>query len=151
MGYLQGCKLSSPKIVPLNKLTQPSLKSWSDFRMTLKNDFVKCSLFVLSAKGWKEKRSKHGLFVFSPKKTLIWRRNCSIGQSCCSMTSKRSIDFFSVRFTNQKPRAFVSVRQNQIALFPFACCFCFAHAFSFQGHKKIALAQNSQSLFDHLP
>ena len=27
------------------------------------------------------KRSKHGLFVFPPKKTLIWRRHCSIGQS----------------------------------------------------------------------
>ena len=37
------------------------------------------------------KRSKHGLFVFPPKKTLIWRRHCSIGQSCCIMTSKRSI------------------------------------------------------------
>ena len=47
-----------------------------------------------------------------------------IGQLCCSMTSKRSIDWFlestsgvkcfhsSVRLTNQKPRAFVSVRQS---------------------------------------
>ena len=53
---------------------------------------------------------KHGLFVFPPKKTLIWRRHCSIGQSCRSMTSKRSIDWFleisweffhpSVRLTN---------------------------------------------------
>ena len=40
------------------------------------------------------KRSKHGLFVFPPKKILIWRRHCSIGQSCCSMTSKRSISWF---------------------------------------------------------
>ena len=66
-------------------------KKWSDFRMTLKNE-------------------------------LIWRRYCWIGQSCCSMTSKQSIilnsrkfsgmKFFhpSVRLTNQKPRAFVSVR-----------------------------------------
>ena len=30
---------------------------------------------------WWMKRSKHGLFVFPPKKTLIWRRHCSIGQS----------------------------------------------------------------------
>ena len=45
----------------------------------------------------------------------------------------------SVRLTNQKPRAFVSVRQtNLIALFPFVC-FCFVRAFSFQGHTKIAL------------
>ena len=28
---------------------------------------------------------------------------------------------------------------NQIALFPFVCCFCFVRAFSFQGHTKIAL------------
>ena len=35
--------------------------------MTLKNGFgLKCSLFVLS-----EKRSKHGLFVFTPKKTVV--------------------------------------------------------------------------------
>ena len=42
------------------------------------------------------KRSKHGLFVFPPKKTLIWRRHCSIGQSCCIITSGRSIDWFLV-------------------------------------------------------
>ena len=47
----------------------------------------------------------------------------------------------SVRLTNQKPGAFVSVRYtNQIALFPFVCCFCFVRAFSFQGHTKIALS-----------
>ena len=39
-------------------------------------------------------RSKHGLFVFPLKKTLIWRRHCSIGQSWCSMTSKRRIVWF---------------------------------------------------------
>ena len=60
--------------------------------MTLKNGLGKCSLFVLSANGWKDQR--HGLFVFPPKKTLIWRRHCSIGQSCSSMTSKRSIGWF---------------------------------------------------------
>ena len=40
------------------------------------------------------KRSKHALFVFPPKKTLIWGGHCSIGQWSCSMTSKRSIDWF---------------------------------------------------------
>ena len=55
------------------------------------------------------KRSKHGLFFFPPKKkpnmgkalfffppkkNLIWRRHCSISQSCCSMKSKRSIGWF---------------------------------------------------------
>ena len=45
----------------------------------------------------------------------------------------------NVRLTNQKPRAFVSVRQtNEIALFPFVCIFCFVRGFHFQGHMKIA-------------
>ena len=54
------------------------------------------------------------------------------------------VKFFqpSVRSPNEKLRTFVSVRQtNQIALFPFVCCFCFVHAFSFQGHMKIALTE----------
>ena len=92
------------------------------------------------------KRPKHSLFVFPPKKTLIWRRYCSIGQSCCSigsfLESSSGMKFFhpSVRLTNQKPRAFVSVRYtNQIALFTLVCCFCFVRAFSFQGHTKISL------------
>ena len=93
-------------------------------------------------------RTKHGLYVFPPKKTLIWRRHCSIDQSCCSMTSKQFLEsssgmkfvYPSVRLANQNPGAFVSVRYtNQIALFPFVYCFCFVRAFSFQGHTKIAL------------
>ena len=97
------------------------------------------------------KRSKHGLFVFPPKKTLIWRRHCSIDQSCCSMTSKQFLEsssgmkfvYPSVRLANQKPSAFVSVSYTkQIALFPFVCCFCFVRAFSFQGQTKIALKWN---------
>ena len=60
------------------------------------------------------------------------------------------IKFFhpSVRLTNQKPRAFVSVRQtNQIALFPFVCCFCFVREFSFQGHTKMALFRTKKRAF----
>ena len=48
-------------------------------------------MFVICFNSQWMKRSKHGLFVFPPKKTLMWRRHCSIGQSCRSMTSKRSI------------------------------------------------------------
>ena len=48
-----------------------------------------------------------------------------------------------VRLTNQKPRVFVSVsKTNQIALFPFVCCFCFVPVFSVQSHTKIALLLN---------
>ena len=115
--------------------------------MTSKNGFGKSSLFVLSPSGWK---IKHRLLVFLPKKISVWRRHCSIGQSCCGMTSKQSIDWFlesssgmkffqsSVCLTNQNSRAFVSVRQtNQIALFSLVCCFCFVRAFSLQSHTKI--------------
>ena len=57
----------------------------------------------------------------------------------------------SVRLTNQKPRAFISVRlTNQIALFPFVCSFCFVHAFSFQGNTKIALVARYQTRFQGL-
>ena len=66
--------------------------------MTLKNGFGKCSLFVSFFSQWM-KRSKHGLFVFAPKKTLIWRRHCSIGQSCCSMTSKWKYRLISRKFS----------------------------------------------------
>ena len=65
---------------------------------------------------------KHGLFVFPPKKPLIWRRRCSIGQSSYSMTSKGSIDWFlessrakklfqpSILLTTQKPSTRVFIR-----------------------------------------
>ena len=49
----------------------------------------------------------------------------------------------SVRLTNQKPRAFVSVRQtNQIPLFPFVCCFCLFARFHFKVIRK--------SLYSHI-
>ena len=65
---------------------------------------------------------KHGLFVFPPKKPLIWRRRCSIGQSSYSMTSIGSIDWFlessrakklfqpSILLTTQKPSTRVFIR-----------------------------------------
>ena len=93
---------------------------------------------------------------FPAKETLIWRRHCSIGQSCCSMTSKQFLEsssgmkfvYPSVRLANQNPGAFVSVSYtNQIALFPFVCCFCFVRAFSFQGHTKIAICHFDSFVF----
>ena len=101
-----------------------------------------------------DEKKKTWTLCFPAKETLIWRRHCSIDQSCCSMTSKQFLEsssgmkfvYPSVRLTNQKPGAFVSVRYtNQIALFPFVCCFCFVRAFSFQGHTKIALCEVSNS------
>ena len=67
------------------------------------------------------KRSKHGLFVFPPKKTLIWRRHCSIGHLCCSMTSKRSVDWFleSSQAWSFFTRAFAQPTKSHARLFPF--------------------------------
>ena len=66
------------------------------------------------------KGTKHGLVIFPPKKTLIWRRHCSIDQSCCSMTSKRFLEsssgmkFFqpSVLLTNQRCVCIRSINQS---------------------------------------
>ena len=67
------------------------------------------------------KRSKHGLFVFPPKKTLIWRRHCTIGQLCCSMTSKRNIDWFleSSRAWSFFTLAFASPTKSHARFYPF--------------------------------
>ena len=43
----------------------------------------------------------------------------------------------SARLTNQKPRAFVFVRQtNQVALFPFVCCFYFVLVFTSRSYEN---------------
>ena len=39
---------------------------------------------------------------FPAKKTLIWRRHCSISQSCCSITSKQSIGWFLESFSRER-------------------------------------------------
>ena len=113
--------------------------------MTLKNCFRKCLLFVLSANGWKEQNMDSS---FSRQRNPNMEMALFVDQSCCSMTSKQFLEsssgmkfvYPSVRLANQNPGAFVSVRYtNQIALFPFVCCFCFVRAFSLQGHTKIAL------------
>ena len=134
--------------------------------MTLKNDFGKCSLFVLSFVFfflffWKDQN----MDSFPAKENAnmekaLFDRPIVLQYDVKARYRLISREFFahevfqpSVRLTNQKPRAFVSVRQtNQIALFPFVCCFCFVLAFSFQGHTNIApffllvekLARNSQ-------
>ena len=67
------------------------------------------------------KRSKRRLFVFLPKKTLIWRRHCLIGQSCCSMAWKRSIDWFleSSRGRSFCTQAFAWPTKGHVYLYPF--------------------------------
>ena len=41
-----------------------------------------------------DEKSKTLTLRFSAKENPKWRRRCLIGQSCCSMTSKQSIDWF---------------------------------------------------------
>ena len=67
------------------------------------------------------KRSRYSLFVFPPKKTLVWRRHWSIGQSCCSMTSKRGIGWFleSSRVWRFFARAFAQPTKSRARLYPF--------------------------------
>ena len=85
--------------------------------MALKNGFAKCSLFALSASGWKDL----SLFVFPPKKTLIRGRHCAIGQSRCSMTSKQSIGWFleSSRAWSFFTRACAQPTKSHARLYPF--------------------------------
>ena len=59
---------------------------YSDFRMTLTSVRVRY-LFCQPM----DEKTRTWLLRFPAKETIIWRGHSSIGQSCCSMTSKRSI------------------------------------------------------------
>ena len=92
-----------------------------------------CFLFSQSM----DEKIKYGVFVFPPKKTLIWRRYCSTGQSCCSMTLK-------LNQTKATRVCIRSINQSNRSICVVVCCFCFVCAFSFQGHTKIALSIHNQ-------
>ena len=114
----------------------------SDFRMTRKNGCGKCSLFVLSANGWKDPLRFPVKENLDMEKALFdWPIVLQYDVKAKYRVISRKflgMKLFqpSVRLTKQKPRAFVSI---QIALFPFVCCSWFVHAFSFHGHMEIAL------------
>ena len=82
---------------------------------------VSASVRYLFYQPMDEKIETWKLFVFPPKNTLINRRNCSIGQSCCSMTSKRSIVWFleSSRAWGFFTRAFALLTKSHASLCPF--------------------------------
>ena len=125
--------------------------------MTLQSGFGKCSLFVLSANGWKD-QNMNSCFYAKENPNMEVLFDWPIVLQYDVKTKYRLISrkflgmkFFhpSVRLTNQKPRAFVSVWwTNQITLFPFVCCFCFVRAFPFQGLTKIALLKQVLSPFN---
>ena len=119
--------------------------------MTAENSFNKSLLFVWSANGWEDQNMDSS---FSSQ-TLIWRRHCSIGQSCSSMLSKWSSNWFlvsslgmkffhpSICLTNQKPCTFLSIisnETNQIALFACICFFLFcSHVFISRSYENCSL------------
>ena len=89
--------------------------------MTMKNSLGKCSLFVLSANGWKDQDMASS---FSPRPPPQKKRNMEkalfdwpiVSQYMYDVKAKYrliSTNFSdihpSVRLTNQKPHAFVSV------------------------------------------
>ena len=105
------------------------------------------------------KRSKHGLLVFPPKKIPMWRRHCTIGQSCCTMTSKRSIGWFLQSSLGMKffTWAFAYPTKSHMRLYPFNkpiksfyfCSFVVSVLvvhFHFKVIKKSLLCQNVQKL-----
>ena len=88
-------------------------------------------------------RSKHGLLVFLPKKTVIWRKHKfdwaimlqnNVKATCWFISWKvfGHEVFWVERSLSGAFAPFVSIWQtNQSTLFPFICCFCFVCAFSF--------------------
>ena len=104
------------------------------------------------------KRSKHDFFVFPANKTLIWRRHCSIGQSCCSMTSKQIISWFleSSRAWSFFTRAFAKPTKNHPRLYPFdkpikSLYFRSFVLFLFCSRVFISRSYENRSMFPHPP
>ena len=112
--------------------------------MTLKNGFGKCSLFVFFVL-WM-KRSKHCLFVFPPKKTLMekalfdWPIVLQHNVKARHQLISRKFfghEVFSPECSLNQPKA-TRVCTNQVAV-STRLLFLFVRAFSFQGDTKIAL------------
>ena len=82
------------------------------FSYDLENGFGKCSLFVLSANGWKDQNMAS---------SFSRRRHCLIGQWCYSMTSKRSISWLleSSQAWSFFTRAFAKPTKSHARLYPF--------------------------------
>ena len=87
--------------------------------MTLKNGFGKCSLFVLSANGWKDQNMASSFFrqrnPNMEKVLFAWPIVLQYDvKAKYRLISKKisGMEYFHprIRLTNQNPRAFVSVR-----------------------------------------
>ena len=104
------------------------------------------------------KRSKHGLFVFPPKKTLMWRRHCwhcwPIVLQYYVKAKYRLISgmkFFhtSVGLTNQKPHARVCVRSinqsNRSISVWFSFLFC-SRVFISRSYENLSIRKKFRPL-----
>ena len=96
---------------------------------------------------------------FPAKETLIWRRHCSIGQSCCSMTSKLSIGRFLESSSGMK--SVCSTNKSHPRLYPFdkpikslySCSFVVPGLFV-RFHVKVlrkSLYRNKKTMFVSAP
>ena len=89
------------------------------------------------------KRSKHGLFLSPPKKHPNMEKALFDWPIVLQCDVKAKYRLISRKFSGMKfchPSVPLANKSNQIALFPFFCCFCFVREFSIQGHTKIALS-----------
>ena len=114
--------------------------------MTLKSSFGKCLLLFYKPmdekiKTWtlrfpaKENPNMGKVWFDWP---IVLQYNVKAKYRLISRSSW-GMKFFqpSVRLTNQKPLAFVFVRQtNQVALFPFVCCFYFVRVFISRSYEN---------------
>ena len=84
-----------------------------------------------------DEKIKHGLFVIPQKKTLIWKRHCSIGQLCCKydVKAKYRLILCSRKFSGNQPKSVPfsmrSMNQSNRSLE-----FGFVRAFSFKVMRK---------------
>ena len=124
--------------------------------MTLKNGFGKCS--IASFIGQWVKRSKHGLFFFPPKKTLMWRTHCwhcwpivlqYYVKAKYRLISRKfsGMKFFhaSVGLTNQKPRVRVCIRSVNQSNRSISVCLSFlfcSRVFISRSYENLSIRKN---------
>ena len=119
--------------------------------MTLKNGFGKCSLFVFFVL-WM-KRSKHCLFVFPPKRTLMekalfdWPIVLQYNVKARHRLISRKFfghEVFLPECSLNQPKAtrvcIRSINQSNRSI-SFRLCFLFRSRVSFQDHTKIVLTK----------
>ena len=96
------------------------------------------------------KRSKRRLFVFLPKKTVIRRRHCLIGQSCCSMAWKKVLrqEVFAPKRSLNQPKAMCicirSITKSNRSIYVcllFLFCLDIFISRSYENHSKTSPVQ----------